>query len=150
MDPGRDLHLFDTFDGLPVKDLAIETGEASTYTNKNFKDTSIDKVIQNIGGNEQKIFYHKGYFPESASGSEDLQFALVNLDADLYNPTLAALRFFYPRLSKGGVIFIHDYNHKWEGLQKAVDEFISEIPETLVLIPDADSTVMIVKSGLEA
>jgi O-methyltransferase len=51
-------------------------------------------------------------------GLNDVLYALVNLDADLYNPTKAGLEYFYPHLSPGGVIFIHDYNHKWEGLMK--------------------------------
>jgi hypothetical protein len=41
---------------------------------------------------------------------------------------------------------IHDYNEKWEGLMKAVDEFAATIPEPLVVIPDLDSTVMILKN----
>ena len=68
------------------------------------------------------------------------------MDADLHNPTRAGLEFFYPRLSKGGVILIHDYNTDWPELMHAVDVFVSGIPESLVPVPDADSTVMIIKS----
>jgi len=68
------------------------------------------------------------------------------MDADLYNPTKAGLEFFYPRLSPGGVILVHDYNYKWEGLMKAVDEFVLTLPETPVLSPDLDSTIMIIKN----
>jgi O-methyltransferase len=146
MDRRRTLHLFDTFEGLPEKDLAVETGEAATYSNRNFKDTSIDKVLKCIDGDAEKIRIHAGYFPESSLGLEDQRFAFVNIDADLYNPTSAGLKFFYSRLSPGGVIFIHDYTYKWEGLKKAVDEFAATIPETPVLIPDLEGTVMIVKS----
>jgi O-methyltransferase len=144
--PDRTLHLFDTFEGFTGTDLQTETGEALSYSTKDFADTSINKVLKKIGGNPEKIIVHPGYFPESAGGLENITFALVNLDADLYNPTKAGLEYFYPRLSPGGVIFIHDYNHKWEGLLKAVNEFALSIPEELVLIPDLDSTVMIVKN----
>ena len=37
------------------------------------------------------------------------KFAFVSLDTDLYKPTLAGLEFFWPRMSKGGFIFIHDF-----------------------------------------
>jgi len=146
MDPERVLHLLDTFEGLPDKDLKQEKGEASTYTNKNFKDTSVDRVLKKVGSDPSRIKVHQGYFPDSASGLENETFALVSLDADLYNPTLEGLKFFYPRLSPGGVLFIHDYNHKWEGLMKAVDEFAATIPEVPVLIPDLYGSVLIVKS----
>ena len=144
----RTFHLFDTFEGFTGKDLEPETGKAATYSIKNFADTSVNKVLKNIGGNPDKLKIHTGYFPQSTEGLDETTFALVNMDADLYNPTKAGLEYFYARLSPGGVIFIHDYNHKWDGLMKAVDEFELTIPEKLILVPDLDSTVMLVKSKL--
>jgi O-methyltransferase len=98
-----------------------------------------------MSGNEN-ILLHPGYFPETAEQVRNEIFALVNLDADLYRPTRAALDFFYPRLSPGGIIFIHDYNYKWEGIKKAVDEFAQKIPEALILVPDIDGTCMIMRN----
>ena len=144
MDPGRKFHLFDTFKGFPSSDLDYETGEAATYTPDRFADTHIAYVLEKISGNEN-ILVHSGYFPDSAEPVKEELFSLVNLDADLYRPTRAAMEFFYPRLSPGGVIFIHDYNYKWDGIRKAVSEFVATIPETLVLMPDIDGTVVIVK-----
>jgi O-methyltransferase len=146
MAPERTFHLFDTFEGFTVTDLQPETGKATAYSTKDFADTSINKVLKNIGGNPDKLKIHAGYFPQSADGMEETTYALVNMDADLYNPTKAGLEHFYPRLSPGGVIFIHDYNDKWEGLIKAVDEFTVTIPEKLILVPDLDSTVMLVRN----
>lgn len=156
MDPDRKFHLFDTFEGFKEEDLKGETGEAATYTTRNFADTTLELARRTIGGNENIVF-HPGRFPESAPTSflpqlgEGVReragaFALVNLDADLYLPSKAALEYFYPRLSRGGVIFIHDYNYKWPGIKKAADEFVAAIPENLVMVPDMEGTVMIVKS----
>jgi O-methyltransferase len=146
IDPGRKFHLFDTFNGLPNKDLLNETGEAATYTNVNFRDTDVQTVREKIGGDEDKILFHVGYFPESTKGLEEEIFAFVNIDADLYNPTIAGLSFFYPRLSPGGVILIHDYNNKWEGLKQAVDEFCISIPEVPFMVPDLEGSILITKS----
>ena len=44
------------------------------------------------------------------------------------------------------MIIIHDYNHDWEGVKKAVDEFVNTIPEKLVAVADWQGSVMIVKS----
>jgi O-methyltransferase len=149
MSAGRDLYLFDTFQGMPAIDLEPETGEASTYSAENFADTSIPEVLKYIGGDPDKLKVYAGYFPQSISGLNVNAFALVNIDADLFNPVKAGLEYFYPLLSPGGVILVHDYNHKWNGLMKAVNEFAATIPETPVLIPDVDSTVMIVKNKLQ-
>ncbi len=145
MDTSRKFHLFDTFEGFKEKDLEAETGEAATYSTKNFADTNIEKVKKFIGGNENVIF-HQGYFPDTCRGLEETRFALVNMDADLYNPTRAGLEFFYPRLAPGGVIIVHDYNGKWEGILKAVDEFAAGIPEVPALIPDLEGSIMILRS----
>jgi hypothetical protein len=65
----------------------------------------------------------KGFFPETAAGVED-RFCFVNLDFDLYDPILAGLEFFYPRMTEGGVILVHDYfNPFYKGVKVAIDGF---------------------------
>jgi O-methyltransferase len=144
LDPARPLHLFDTFSGFTGQDLQMETGEAATYTPDNFADTSVEMVLKKIGGNDN-IIIHQGYFPASA-GDFHGRVALVNMDADLYNPTKAGLEFFYPLLSPGGVILVHDYNYRWPGILKAVDDFIRTIPENMVILPDISGTAMIIRN----
>ncbi len=144
MDPDRKFHLFDTFEGFPHTDLAIEQGESAAYTTHHFADTHERSVLKKIGGNGN-VIVHKGHFPETATKVADARFALVNLDADLYLPTKAALDFFYPRMVPGGVLFIHDHNHRWEGIKRAVKEFSDEQGLFPVFMPDPDSTAVLVK-----
>jgi O-methyltransferase len=101
---GRNLYLFDTFEGFPQED----AGHFGTL----FANTSLDYVRRRLGG-AQNVDYRKGYFPDTASGLEQESFALVSLDADLYKPTLAGLQFFWPRLSRGGYLFLHDYHSRF-------------------------------------
>ncbi len=143
LDKGRTFHLFDTFTGFTGKDLSIEVGEAAHYTKHNFADTSLERVKQKL--NNDNFIFHKGYFPQTTNMVENEKFALVNIDADLYNPTKAGLEFFYPRLSYGGVIIVHDYNPKWPGIIKAVNDFARTIPEPIIQLTDKDSSVMIFK-----
>ncbi|MEE4255502.1 MAG: TylF/MycF/NovP-related O-methyltransferase [Bacteroidales bacterium] len=142
--PQRKLHLFDTFDGFPAGDLEYETGKASGYTSRHFADTSEEKV-QGLLGFSKNIVFHKGYFPGTTAGMEETRFAFVSMDADLARPTKAGLEFFYPRLQKGGCILIHDYNTDWPELLKTVDDFVKNIAEPLIPVPDADGTVMIIR-----
>ncbi|MFH1160533.1 MAG: TylF/MycF/NovP-related O-methyltransferase [bacterium] len=145
MDPSRKFFLFDTFEGFTLTDLNVETGEAATYTTRHFADTSLANVMKKIDGNDN-IHILKGYFPDSAEPVTGEKFALVNLDADLYNPTKAGLEFFYPRMSQGGIILIHDYNPKWPGVVKAVDDFLSFCNIAPVIFPDRDGTILILKA----
>ena len=142
--PKRKLHLFDTFDGFPAGDLADETGKASGYTSRHFADTSVEKV-QGLLGFSKSIVFHKGYFPDTTTGLEDVTFAFVSMDVDLAKPTKAGLEYFYPRMAPGGCILIHDYNNDWPELVNAVNNYVNNIPESLIPLADADGTVMIVK-----
>lgn len=155
MDPNRKFYLFDTFKGFKADDLSGETGEAASYTPRNFADTSMEKV-RSVVGDSPNIVFCPGHFPESAGSSRqpgvgERPYALVNIDADLYQPIRAGLEYFFPRLAPGGVIIVHDYNPKWEGAMRAVDEFMAAIPEIPVMIPDMEGTVLIFKSrGMES
>lgn len=145
MDPNRELLLFDTFEGFHQNDLAVEVQSDDRFKESNFSDTSLEQV-KDFVGRKENIFYYPGLFPESALDIDVRQFSLVHLDADLYQPTLEGLRYFYPKISPGGILIVHDYNHNWDGVKLAVDEFVVTIPETLTPIPDWQGSVIITKS----
>ena len=48
----------------------------------------------------------------------------MHIDLCLYKPTLEALKFFYPRLVKGGIIVSNSYNFSvFPGETRAWDEY---------------------------
>ena len=141
----RHLHLFDTFSGFDSKDLK---NVDSMYKQGQFSNTSIDIVKKNIGTDINSCSFHVGYFPNSIP--EELnkkKFAIVSLDADLYEPTKAALEWFFPRMENGALFFLHDYSGDyWHGCKKAIDEFCQKKNQNIILIPDmAGTAVMIVQ-----
>ena len=145
MDVDRKLYLFDTFNGFDPRDLTVEVQQEDKFDPSNFSDTDVEIVRAYIGGNDNLIF-KKGYFPETTLSLEYEKFALVHLDADLYVPTLEALKFFYPKMNPGGVIIIHDYNHTWDGIPKAVNTFVENIPESIIELMDWQGSVMIIRN----
>lgn len=74
-----------------------------------------------------------GWIPEVLQKLPEQSWAYVHLDLTLYEATLAALRYFYSRLAKGGVI-ICDGSAFCPGVQQAVDEFseAENIPYTVL------------------
>ena len=135
MDQERVFYLFDTFEGFAKQDLVNEKQNDHRYSTEMFADTSVEDVQRYINGNNN-LRFKPGFFPLTTEGLETEYFALVHIDADLYAPTIEALKFFYPRLNKGAVIIVHDYNHNWESIPKAINEFIKTIPESLIELPD--------------
>lgn len=68
-----------------------------------------------------------------------MKYALVSIDCDLYMPILEGLRYFYPRVNRGGYIMLHDYNApELRGVRQAVLDYELEIGERMVKIPIPD------------
>ena len=77
----------------------------------------------------------------------DLKFALVHIDCDLYTPIVNALNYFYPRLMPGGYLIIHDYfSLAWDGAEKAVDEFFADKFEPVIPLTDGCGSAVIRKA----
>jgi hypothetical protein len=61
-----------------------------------------------------------------------MRIALLHLDVDLYEPTLAALKAFYPLVVKGGVVVLDEYAlPPWEGETRAVEEYFGDDRPTI-------------------
>ena len=118
------LYLFDTFEGFADSDCISEISRGYTNSNKKgyFSNTTESMVMEKMKYKEN-VRICKGFFPDSAKGIED-NWCFVNLDADLYEPTLAGLEYFYPRMCDGGIILVHDYFSKaFHGVKEAVRHY---------------------------
>lgn len=137
--PDYTLHLFDTFEGFDQRDIDVES--AMNYSNEkahHFNITSTDLVRKKLPYPNRAVF-HKGYFPESAKDVTEPYYLFVSLDFDLYNPTLAGLRFFYPRMVPHGVILVDDYFLPgYLGIPNAIHDFEQEIGCQMVKLPIGD------------
>jgi len=135
----RTLYLFDTFEGFPDEDLAER--------DERFMATSVEGVRRYLGDTRNVVF-RKGRFPESAEGLEDETYALVMLDADLFDSTLSGLEHFYPRLNHGAFLFLHDYNNQESdrAVSRALQVFQKGIRERAIEIPDCWGTVVLRKA----
>jgi O-methyltransferase len=140
--PGRTLYLFDTFEGFPLEDREPENRE-----DPRFRDTSSEAVRRALGAGDNVVI-RKGRFPGTAVGLEAERFAFVLLDLDVFDPTLAGLEFFYPRLAPGAYLFVHDYNspESNQACRRAVTKFMAGKTERLVELPDVWGSVVIRKS----
>jgi len=136
----KPLHLFDTFEGLPKA--SAQDGDVhkpAQYA------CSLESVQAYLKGFENVHFY-KGLFPASAAELHETKFCFVHLDVDLYDSTMAALHYFYPRMTTGGLIISHDYS-LLAGVKTAVDEFMRDKPEPVVELPTTQCMLNKLPSG---
>jgi O-methyltransferase len=135
----RDLYLFDSFEGgLSDKSeedkglLATVDPDAVRREKEAFYST--EKEVSEALLPFDFVTLYKGWIPDRFTEVKDKIFSLINLDLDLYQPIKDSLDFFYPRLSKGGVIIVDDYGTTdWPGVTKAVDGFLEHHSVTFAI-----------------
>ena len=135
------------FKGFDANEALIEMkkGNCTDSFVEAYKQTDIGMVLKRMT-NLNNVIIKQGYFPESLKGLEE-DFAFVSIDVDFEESIYECLKYFYPRLSKGGYIFVHDYNSSLLGVEKAVDRYENDINQTLCKMPlcDANGTLVIMK-----
>lgn len=110
----RDLHLFDTFAGIPCKK------DIDTHVIGDFGDTDLETVRAQL----PDAIFHVGNFPETLP--DDLRdIAFVHADCDQYESVKAVCEHLYPRLIKGGIIVFDDY-YALAGAKAAIDEMFGD------------------------
>ena len=115
----KQLHVYDSFEGLPEK-----TKEDGTpLYEKGLLISSIDVFRNNLKGCRMPKI-HKGWFEDTLPTGLPERICFGFLDGDYYSSIKVSLEHVWPRLSPGGILFVHDYPHpKFVGVAKAVDEF---------------------------
>ena len=135
----KELHLFDTFEGLPEAAIKAEDLVKSGW----LSDTS-EKAVSEYLNEYDNVYIHKGFFPDTSGPVNDKQFCLVHLDVDAYQGTIDSLKFFWPRMVVGGRVIVHDYNNAdCPGVKAALEEYFEG--EIFNVIDIADSQALIIK-----
>ena len=149
--PPRDLHLYDTFEGMPepteidtssVDGPARAAWEAARADGERawpemfgpdvFDEHSVRETLLATGYPEERVHVVKGKVEDTIPSNAPDALALLRLDTDWYESTRHELHELYPRLADGGVLIIDDYGH-WEGARRAVDEYFAEHASPLLL-----------------
>jgi hypothetical protein len=130
----KSIHLFDTFEGLPDP-----TGKDEHFAKGQYK-CSLSGVKEYLKS-YQSVFYYPGFFPSTSTPVEQHVFSLVHLDVDLYQSTLDGIKFFYPRLEKGGMLISHDYS-TIPAVKRAFDEYFADKPEVVIELPTSQCLVV--------
>jgi len=141
---------FDIFDKFPdatsVEDELVrksfinQAGETS-ITTEELNRILVKKCICNtelIKGNILKTI------PKYIKNNPSIKISLLNIDTDTYDSTKTILMYMYPKISKGGVLLLDDYNIH-PGETKAVNEYFSNIDVEIKKFEFRDSPYYIIK-----
>jgi len=142
-------HVFDSFEG-GLSDFQ-DKDESYFQLSETEKRVQISQFKSNFDFVESVtarfgfIELHRGWIPQSFASFSMRPVKFVHVDVDMYEPTKAALEFFWDGLVSDGCIVVDDYNHAvFEGATRAVDEFVEgKAPKIFYKMPFGGSCYII-------
>ncbi len=144
MNTHREFFLFDSFEGFSEP----TTGKDSLHsaisgdTGERIFAGDVEKVRQTFAGREN-VHIMQGWIPDRFNEVANRKFALVHVDVDLYEPTLASFEFFYERLTPNGMLICDDYGSgAYPGARSAMDEFFADKPEKPIELPQGQAFIV--------
>ena len=133
------LYLFDSFKGLPRMDRERDPW----FSEGQYCSESVEAVEALLADFRNMVDIRAGWIPETFQGLETGRYAFVHSDVDLYQSTLDCCKYFYPRLSSGGVLLFDEYAFApSRGEKDAVDEFFYDKPESPMTLPTGQAFVL--------
>ncbi|MFA7608046.1 MAG: TylF/MycF/NovP-related O-methyltransferase [Rhodocyclaceae bacterium] len=139
---GADFYLFDSFEGLSEPSKKDSAPEGLPQWQRGDLSATESELRRNL---EDFLNIHvlKGWIPERFEDVFGLDFKLVHIDVDLYQPTLDSLEFFYPRLVAGGVIVMDDYGFaNCPGAFEAANHYMRDKPECIIHLPTGQGVII--------
>jgi O-methyltransferase len=116
----------DSFEGLPMPDAHRYPSDAGdTYYQSRELAISLEQVKANFERFEllgEQVQFLKGWFRDTLPAAPIEKLAVLRLDGDMYEATIQALTYLYPKLSRGGYVIVDDYGAV-AGCRRAVDDY---------------------------
>ena len=129
----------DSFNGLPAPNAirypADEGDNLYMFSELKVDLTTVQENFQKYGLLDDNVRFLKGWFSVTLPNADIDKIALLRLDGDMYESTMDALTWLYPKLSVGGYVIIDDWG-AIEACRKAVLDFrtANQITEKIVEI----------------
>ncbi len=135
------IFLYDTFSGIPNDGMTQheqEVGLAGAH-----RDTSVSVVAENLAAFESRVRIRPGLIPATLDETGPQRIAMMHVDLNLAQPTIAALRWADPRWSPGGICLLDDF--LWAGYEdqrRCVEGFFAERGLTIIALPTGQGIVL--------
>lgn len=134
---GRHVHIFDSFEGL-----SAPTEADGDYWEGGDLECGEDVVHRNLAEFKGAFTTYAGWIPDRFADVAERRFCFVHVDVDLYEPTRDSIRWFWPRLSPGGIILLDDHGFaSCPGARKAALEYFNAEGVPVVDVPTGQGFV---------
>jgi O-methyltransferase len=141
--PERELHVFDSFQGLP--ELGLNDGSFGSAGQHSTDVNTLRDTFRRWQVREPVV--HAGWFADTLPTGLPDQVCFAYLDGDLYDSVRVGLEAVYPRLTPGAIVIVDDYCDStrnprafdgFPGPKLACDEFFADKPERISVLVGSD------------
>ena len=138
---GKQFYLLDTFAGLDQRYVSsVEIDEGALEQNRKHLDEKFYVTdVNTVRANFSEWRNHKiivGSIPETLNQVDAEHIAYLHLDLNCAPPEVAALRYFWDRLSSGAIVLMDDYAYRgYHEQKKALDAVAREYGVVIVSLP---------------
>ncbi|KAI7846341.1 hypothetical protein COHA_000178 [Chlorella ohadii] len=122
----RDVHLVDSFQGLPPNTTAEDHQDWSRVDFLRVPESAVRSNFERFGLLDERVHFHKGFFRYALPAWRAVNkspIAVLRMDGDMYESTVDELYNLWDAISPGGYVIIDDWNIP--PCRKAVNEFLS-------------------------
>ena len=139
---GKDFFLFDTFEGIPEEQMAVEEKDHGLEANRVAYDECYELARRNFAPFPRARLV-RGQVPETLETVTIDEVCYLSIDMNIAEPELAAIEWFWDRLVSGAPILLDDYGWSAHALQrKRMDEFASSRGVRIANLPTGQGLLL--------
>jgi O-methyltransferase len=129
---GRSFYAYDSFAGLPAKTKPDESSAGAEFKSGELTISKREFLQTFHRANLVPPVTHKAWFKDLEAAQLPDALAFAFLDGDFYESILDSFKLAWPRLERGGVLTVDDYQREaLPGVTAAVRDFFGGTPENL-------------------
>lgn len=133
---GKSFWLFDTFSGIPEEQMADEERPFRIAENDAYYRQDSYEIARRNFAPYPKARLIRGRVPDTLESAGIEAVGYLSLDMNIAAPELAALEFFWPKLSTGAIVLLDDYGWTHYRPQKvAMDKFALQHDVEIATLP---------------
>lgn len=140
----KDFFLFDTFCGIPEQQATkSESGNGVRILKMNQMYEDCYEIAQRNFADFKRAHLVRGMVPETLTTVSIDRVAYLSIDMNIVYPEIAAIEYFWEKLSPGAIVLLDDYGWKGHVAQKqAMDQFASDRGTSVLELPTGQGVII--------
>ena len=131
----KSFYLFDTYNGIPIDMASASEHGRAVMENELYYDECFELVRRNFAPYPRAVLV-RGAIPETLNDVRIDEVAYLHIDMNIAAPERAAIEHFWPKMTRGGIVYLDDYGWTPYRAQKdTMDEFAAAQGVEIMMLP---------------